>query len=653
MHPFYLALLMLLPLALSAPDKPRRSAEERLDAVESLARHALARLDDLEERVTKMEQPTTAMKDEITAVKTVIATHAGILTEHSRLFTNYSEELRAAPEQPDDSPATGASRRLQAAPNNTGKVVHIHKATVSIPEGPGWGMSPNYNGGHRRRSLQSGGQCGNMATRAQQVQARCCDEVTEDCSGGYPRTCNAGCAAVFLPFWAECGSLLDNSAVYQPVVAMCQTAASGTDPGTSPDGSTVHQFSLVCNPGQVNNCIPACDEHVRGDLLLLNLRGDDHKFSCERQHGIHSWIAPSADGGYLGNDFQAFFSAVMSGASGLYISTLRSNAGITTDLTIRSGQDVKIFGDSSLSVAPVWGTGGFTISERGSIMLARVSLAGRVMFRPGATSLSFSRCILQPSVFPLPVTISGNTTVTIDNATLIGGASLAAISRRKAGSLSTGSSFEYIGAAWATSHVAFFLLPKMTFSRGQHQRYASVCAAAGLHPVISGSAVTSCVTTDHHPVYGTTSALDLCTQYGCLPSGAPGENTYFGSDTCTGGTSCASGDGDRTNDFCSFMRDTGWSDLVAFSPYGPHDTIGRNWNQCCTHRGCSQGTPACTAGSIMNSVGSSRPSGVCCNSGCSLAEGCVNQAHVNNGWTADPTKGWRDRQFHPVCVRQL
>eukprot|EP01047_Picozoa_sp_COSAG01_P093618 COSAG01_NODE_24714_length_769_cov_1.659701_3_plen_69_part_01 len=43
MHPFYPALLMLLPLALSAPDKPRRSAEERLDAVESLARHALAR----------------------------------------------------------------------------------------------------------------------------------------------------------------------------------------------------------------------------------------------------------------------------------------------------------------------------------------------------------------------------------------------------------------------------------------------------------------------------------------------------------------------------------------------------------------------------------------------------------------------------------
>jgi hypothetical protein len=100
MHPFYPALLMLLPLALAAPNKPRRSAEERLDAVESLARHALARLDDLEERVTKMEQPTTAMKDEIAAVKAVAAAHADILTEHSRLFTNYSEAgLRASFQQ--------------------------------------------------------------------------------------------------------------------------------------------------------------------------------------------------------------------------------------------------------------------------------------------------------------------------------------------------------------------------------------------------------------------------------------------------------------------------------------------------------------------------------------------------------------------------
>eukprot|EP01047_Picozoa_sp_COSAG01_P010318 COSAG01_NODE_434_length_17079_cov_11.829270_11_plen_82_part_00 len=36
MHPFYPALLMLLPLALAAPDKPRRSADERLARVADL-----------------------------------------------------------------------------------------------------------------------------------------------------------------------------------------------------------------------------------------------------------------------------------------------------------------------------------------------------------------------------------------------------------------------------------------------------------------------------------------------------------------------------------------------------------------------------------------------------------------------------------------
>jgi hypothetical protein len=114
---------------------------------------------------------------------------------------------------------------------------------------------------------------------------------------------------------------------------------------------------------------------------------------------------------------------------------------------------------------------------------------------------------------------------------------------------------------------------------------------------------------------------------------------------------CQSHGSNDQNDFCSFMHATGWSDLVAFSPYGPHNSVGGSWNRCCTQRLCSEGTPACTAGSIMNSIGTSRPTGLCCDSGCSLAEGCV--YHGNNGWVSDPTKGWRDTQFHPVCVRAI
>eukprot|EP01047_Picozoa_sp_COSAG01_P092341 COSAG01_NODE_23731_length_803_cov_9.666193_1_plen_167_part_00 len=66
------------------------------------------------------------------------------------------------------------------------------------------------------------------------VQAECCDDPSEDCSGGAPHTCNAGCAAVFLPFWADCGAQLGPNPQYLSVVTMCQVAGSGSAAGTVP-----------------------------------------------------------------------------------------------------------------------------------------------------------------------------------------------------------------------------------------------------------------------------------------------------------------------------------------------------------------------------------------------------------------------------------
>ena len=88
----------------------------------------------------------------------------------------------------------------------------------------------------------------------------------------------------------------------------------------------------------------------------------------------HTLGLSQSDGGYLGSDFQAFFSAVVSGAAGVYIGMLVEDAGISTDLTIRPGQDVRISGDPGLAVAPRWGSGGFTVQERGSLFLAYISL---------------------------------------------------------------------------------------------------------------------------------------------------------------------------------------------------------------------------------------------------------------------------------------
>ena len=66
-----------------------------------------------------------------------------------------------------------------------------------------------HTGGGKHRRAQAGdgygqGSCGDVASRSAQITATCCDEPMEDCSGGYLHTCNAGCAAIFLPFWTEC-----------------------------------------------------------------------------------------------------------------------------------------------------------------------------------------------------------------------------------------------------------------------------------------------------------------------------------------------------------------------------------------------------------------------------------------------------------------
>jgi hypothetical protein len=70
------------------------------------------------------------------------------------------------------------------------------------------------------RSLQA--TC-SVNTRAAEVQVECCNEPTEDCSSGAPISCNAGCAAIFLPFWADCQQQLGSSASqYLNIVQMCR-----------------------------------------------------------------------------------------------------------------------------------------------------------------------------------------------------------------------------------------------------------------------------------------------------------------------------------------------------------------------------------------------------------------------------------------------
>ena len=70
--------------------------------------------------------------------------------------------------------------------------------------------SPCLNGG----SCTQGGdsatcETSDLADRADAVARTCCDEPTEDCSSGQPASCNAGCAAVLVPYYLDCRQALE------------------------------------------------------------------------------------------------------------------------------------------------------------------------------------------------------------------------------------------------------------------------------------------------------------------------------------------------------------------------------------------------------------------------------------------------------------
>ena len=97
----------------------------------------------------------------------------------------------------------------------------------------------------------------------------------------------------------------------------------------------------------------------------------------------HTFVLLQADGGYIGTDFQAFYSAVASGAAGVFLLMLVADADINTLLTVTPGQSITATGDPSFAPvpngqttrsAPLWGTGSFAVLERGSLTLTNIAL---------------------------------------------------------------------------------------------------------------------------------------------------------------------------------------------------------------------------------------------------------------------------------------
>ena len=139
--------------------------------------------------------------------------------------------------------------------------------------------------------MQSAASCDadELSWRTSNINAVCCEEEEdEDCSGGYPHTCNADCAALFLSFWDECRSELGkDSKHYEPVVELCEAAVNSVP-------SLAEQLDVQCSDGTAaSECVPACDEGFHGFLMLLNIEGHDSKFACELRHGLYSWVGPA------------------------------------------------------------------------------------------------------------------------------------------------------------------------------------------------------------------------------------------------------------------------------------------------------------------------------------------------------------------------
>ena len=334
---------------------------------------------------------------------------------------NCEDEPEEVPEEDElddysQLPLNSARRRVQAAPQACARVRDFQALSAAAMDA----CCPSNGGGHRR------------------LQASC----------DLPPACpSAACAAVFVPYMQDCAAMLAATpgvpvADFESFAASCAEMQAGAGempvtvqmfrvlvntegaaqaggmfpggggsvgaggnldplqplppaPPPPPDASTsVTEYHAVCTSADVASCVPPCNAEHHGYELLATIDGTDTKFSCNLAHGLFSWMGAASEGGYLGADFASFFSAVVSGAAGSYIVTLTEDAGISTDLAIRPGQDVRIGGDRLLRSPPSWGMGSIEISQFASLSLSYLMLPGVINAALGATKLTVTDCIL-------------------------------------------------------------------------------------------------------------------------------------------------------------------------------------------------------------------------------------------------------------------
>ena len=287
------------------------------------------------------------------------------------------------------------NRRLQTGGDDLYETTETHADPAYIFKRQVTRIDPARSGdGHRR--AQSTGACDatTLSSHTDAITAECCDGPEEDCSGGYPHTCNAGCAAIFLPFWDECRLTLGKSiSVFEPTALLCEEVAST-------GLSIAERLNVECSDGTAGaDCVPECSAEVHGYVLLLNIDDNDSKLTCERRNGLFSWVGAATEGGYIGWDPAIFLAALGSGAPGIYSLALTMDADVTASSVIAPGQTVSVIGDSTL---PRWPKD-FVVQRDASLSLSHISmsssrcrLAGCLSISGAGSSVSLTGVVYEP-----------------------------------------------------------------------------------------------------------------------------------------------------------------------------------------------------------------------------------------------------------------
>ena len=212
-------------------------------------------------------------------------------------------------------------------------------------------------------------------------------ELQDGCSG-FPASCSTECADLFVEYYGGCQDIIATmpaveKAEFDSFYGQCNEAAQvaaamdGASPAmiyhvlvVNPVGSTgggepsvpspptsptepggavaAQEFRRVCTSVNLATCVPQCNALTYGFLLSIEIDGRGTVLTCNKVDRWFSWQGQASLGGYIGADFNAFFSSVVSGAAGTYLAILDEDRNVHTDMVIEPGQAVKISGNRSM-----------------------------------------------------------------------------------------------------------------------------------------------------------------------------------------------------------------------------------------------------------------------------------------------------------------